>query len=143
MYNMGVVVEELGQVAGHISLTYIKTVCNAWTTSRRLHLIVRSKCVFGCEDEDELQHYLCCPHLSHAVACALRKPLPVYYPSILSVFPPPPRNNHILTVFLYYSIYHVYRNTVPVAALAREENILRIGRAAAEKAKSLGLLVEA
>jgi len=45
----------------------IKTWTNTWTTSSRMHEIDRMSCIFGCEAEDCLDHYLCCDPLWTAV----------------------------------------------------------------------------
>ena len=128
--------------SGHVALAYVKTVYNAWTTGMRLHLADRTGCVFGCKCDDDLAHYFVCPELGHAVAWALGHPLPVLFPNILHLFPPPPchANTHILTVFLYFTIYHVYRNSGETRTNARSDKVLRISSAAVEKARSLGIV---
>ena len=43
------------------STCWLKTVCNAWTTSYRMHEEVFLSCVFGCvSHKDKLEHYLEC-----------------------------------------------------------------------------------
>ena len=45
----------------------IKTWANAWTTSARMHESNKLPCIFGCDAEDFLTHYLCCDPLWTAV----------------------------------------------------------------------------
>eukprot|EP00972_Heterocapsa_arctica_P097473 14380388-Heterocapsa_arctica.AAC.1 len=51
-----------------VRASVIKTVCNAWATSSRMHS-ARVGCRFGCglESGDSMLHYLNCPRLRRAV----------------------------------------------------------------------------
>ena len=40
-----------------------KTLIGAWTTSFRMHKQINSSCCFGCNENDEVCHYLQCPRL--------------------------------------------------------------------------------
>ena len=42
---------------------WIKAVAGGWCTSHRLHLDPLLPCIFGCEDRDEIKHYIVCPVL--------------------------------------------------------------------------------
>ena len=48
-------------LCSHVTaIAWFKTVTNAWTTSYRMHESVKFSCVFGCNAEDKLEHYLKC-----------------------------------------------------------------------------------
>ena len=42
---------------------WLKAICGAWCTSRRLHTGANLPCVFGCDAADEFLHYIVCPVL--------------------------------------------------------------------------------
>ena len=47
-----------------VSVLWLKTVCNGWCTSKRMHENQILDCIFGCPDKvDTLAHYLACPIL--------------------------------------------------------------------------------
>lgn len=52
----------------HVTVGYLKTVCNAWNTSRRYRSDAK-QCRFGCgmPAGDSLRHYLACPATLHMV----------------------------------------------------------------------------
>ena len=41
-------------------MALLKMVTNAWTTSFRMHESDKLKCLFGCDADDKLEHYLTC-----------------------------------------------------------------------------------
>ena len=48
----------------YCTLCWLKTLCNGWCTSYRMHEPIKLTCVFGCSGEkDNLQHYLLCRNL--------------------------------------------------------------------------------
>ena len=55
------------------SICCVKTWCNAWTTSARMHDAQQMSCLFGCEGEsDNIQHYLRCERLWNPIFQRLR-----------------------------------------------------------------------
>ena len=89
LYDIPSLPRNLKSLSSHISLTYIKTVCNAWTASCRLHLPERRQCIFGCTADDSFLHYAQCGTLASAVDVALKQQLPVFHPSIFTLLLPP------------------------------------------------------
>jgi hypothetical protein len=58
--NFGLIAE---WCAPRVLAAYFRTIWNGWATDRRLNSLrdtVRS-CILGCEAEDSLEHYCCCP----------------------------------------------------------------------------------
>ena len=53
------------------ALAVIKTVTNAWATTDRFHEDTLWPCIFGCDDDDALSHYLVCDPLWTICACSL------------------------------------------------------------------------
>ena len=49
------------------AMAVVKSWANAWTTSTRMHEPKRLTCIFGCDAEDSLDHYLRCDPLWTAV----------------------------------------------------------------------------
>ena len=47
----------------YLRMCWIKAVSGGWCTSHRLHLDPLLPCIFGCEEKDEIRHYLLCPVL--------------------------------------------------------------------------------
>ena len=78
-----------------------------------MHEDRRAKCVFGCVQEDSLDHYLCCPVLAMSVAVSLAEPLPIPSPTP-SFFLPCPLNTRkdILRIFIAYHTYHSMKQNV-------------------------------
>ena len=59
---------EMRSLSVHQAMTVVKTLANAWTTTRRYHEDVRWQCIFGCPGcMDELQHYVVCIRLRRAL----------------------------------------------------------------------------
>lgn len=94
----------------HLAMCWIKTVSNAWTTSRRMHEATQKMCFLGCKALDDLRHYAVCPSLSHMLARVLGLPLPSPPPSALfllgmSHLP----SLHISPSYLGFTVYHTAR----------------------------------
>ena len=87
-YLFGALFRTLKRAPLHIAMCFLKTVANAWPTSHRLHLEVRSKCLFGCAAADSLCHYLKCIDLHWAISVVLKDPLLCNYPTPMNYFPP-------------------------------------------------------
>ena len=94
-----------------LSLMFVKTVVNSWSTSHRYHEAVRLPCIFGCEGcQDTLEHYLTCDIIWSAACSALR--LDTWWLSLL--FPqrlgyPCPNNIHIILNAVMFKTYHCLR----------------------------------
>eukprot|EP00959_Pyramimonas_sp_CCMP1952_P217085 4540354-Pyramimonas_sp.AAC.1 len=44
--------------------SWIRAAFNGWTTSRRMSAVIDARpCLFGCDEEDALEHYIVCPIL--------------------------------------------------------------------------------
>ncbi|CAK0871782.1 unnamed protein product, partial [Prorocentrum cordatum] len=44
--------------------SWLRTAVNGWTTSRRMSAVIDARqCIFGCDGEDALEHYVLCPTL--------------------------------------------------------------------------------
>ena len=67
MLDWDAIAGSLRRCSRFVATSYIKTVVNAWTTSRRYHEPILLSCIFGCSggchDEDDVSHYLRCPAL--------------------------------------------------------------------------------
>ena len=56
--------EAMKKETSHVAMSALKTVCNGWCTSHRMHEETLLDCLFGCLDgSDSLKHYLVCPKL--------------------------------------------------------------------------------
>ena len=78
-----------------------------------MHEAVQVKCLFSCDAEDCLQHYLSCPVLAYAVAAATGEPLPIDNQSIvsLSLLSPLDRKVSVLRIFVFFHTYHSFKHT--------------------------------
>ena len=48
----------------HEAMQVVKTWCNSWATTKRLHLLPLLPCVLGCTNQvDDLSHYINCPRI--------------------------------------------------------------------------------
>ena len=124
----------------HISMSVLKTVCNAWTTTHRMHEVNRSMCIFGCTSQvDSLVHYLRCPVLAMPVSVALRDPLPIPSPNP-SFFLPPPLTSRkdILRLFISFHTYHSVRNSRSNIDVHRYLITVRTAIAACHSASNMG-----
>ena len=107
--------------AGHIEV--IKTVCNGWCTSSRLHEDRRLGCMLGCSNcKDELKHYLVCDILLSIVATHFAftmGPTPLHRLNIVS-----PSPQMAVMLCSMYNVYH----TLKVGHRVVVDRSLRSGR---------------
>ena len=118
--RVGAVLQECKRCKPHIAMCLIKTMCNAWCTSHRLHEACRLPCVFGCKSGlDKLSHYLECPNLWGLVSLVLGGEwFPTDILGRLGLSTPSLRAVH--GVFMAFHVYHavkVSHREVVVAAL--------------------------
>ena len=107
-----VFLQTIKEAPNYIAMSVLKTLANAWTTSRRMHASEVRRCIFGCDDIDCLSHYICCSTLSSAVASALGDPLPIPTPNPSYLFPCPfATRKDVLRVFAFYFSYHYMKHT--------------------------------
>eukprot|EP00973_Karenia_brevis_P049669 6894196-Karenia_brevis.AAC.1 len=106
----------------HISVSYIKSIFHAWTTSARVrqsitvfgHRPHRGHCIFGCEGPDCWAHYVCCIPLWSAIADVLPSfelsPRPEVLLGLVGCTP-----CQVQGVCLGYHVYHALCNcgTIP------------------------------
>ena len=59
----GRVLAVMKKSSSHIAMCALRTVCNGWCTSHRMHEDTVFSCVFGCGECDTLTHYLACARL--------------------------------------------------------------------------------
>lgn len=87
---------------------WLKTVCNGWCTSSRLHEERRSTCIFGCSEcKDELSHYLVCDVLLSITASHFSSsmgPTPLHRLNIISPSPQAP-----IMLCAMYNMYHTLK----------------------------------
>ena len=91
------------------AVCWLKTVCNGWNTSFRLHSEVLLECIFGCQGcKDELQHYLSCEVLlaliSEQFSCVNLGPTPLLR---LNLIDPSPQKFVVITAM--YNMYHTLK----------------------------------
>ncbi|CAK0827227.1 unnamed protein product, partial [Prorocentrum cordatum] len=56
--------DKLSEVRPAWMRSWIRTAFNGWTTSRRMSAVIDARpCLFGCDEEDALEHYIVCPIL--------------------------------------------------------------------------------
>ena len=110
-FHIGALVGLLHSTPSHIALSMVKTITNAWTTSSRCHDADRQPCLFGCNADDSLAHYLQCAPLLMAISIAVGDALPIPTPDHFSLLTPPlDSRKHILRVFISFHSYHVSRS---------------------------------
>ena len=49
-----------GLIPPGVTAAILRTWFNGWCTRRRFQLKQDNKCMFGCDDEDSVEHYSCC-----------------------------------------------------------------------------------
>ena len=120
--------ETLRTLSTHHAMTVVKTLVNAWTTTRRYHEEQRWHCIFGCPgDMDELEHYAVCERLRREVKKATKIPLGSSSPIVglgLSV----PSKTTLLRTSVMFTTYHALRISEKPLVLSR--NIPVIANAA-------------
>ena len=140
-YNVGVFVSNLRRAPSHSTVSVMKTVVNAWTTTHRLHLERRSSCVFGCVHDNRFEHYLQCFPLMTAVSTSLSDPPPIPPPTPSCFFPGPlDSKKDILRIFVAYHTYHSVRHSDCASSVHGQRycNTVRAAIAARHLASSLG-----
>ena len=60
----------------HVRTCVLKTWAGGWTTSYRMHEDPKLKCLFGCDERDDLEHYLVCAPLWLLASEVLESPAP-------------------------------------------------------------------
>ena len=109
-FDINEICATLRAASPHLAMCWIKTVSNAWTTSRRMHEATQKMCFLGCMAPDDLRHYAVCPSLSILLARALCLPLPSLPPSarfLLGISHPP--SLHVSPSYLAFTVYHTAR----------------------------------
>ena len=95
-----------------LSLMFVKTIVNSWSTSHRYHESVRLPCIFGCEGcQDTLEHYLTCDIIWTAACSALHLDtgwLNLLFPQRLGY--PCPNNTHVILNAVMFKTYHCLRS---------------------------------
>ena len=109
-----------------VGVTLIKTICNAWNTSRRLSADVK-QCLLGCgrDEGDQLRHYFHCPMLWHIIieefpAVHASSDLVYRCPSLLGLAAPMGATEmarHLLFLDALRSVYEALREQSKVATL--------------------------
>ena len=141
---MGSFFGEYSLLPSHAAMTVLKTVANAWTTRSRLHSVEQWSCIFGCECEDRLRHYLQCPVAMSALAAALGLQMPILAPSITDLFPisRPWKKRNFLYICCLFTIYHSFlakhRNFYERQPVLSYPLAARIALASVRKAENIG-----
>ena len=115
----------------------IKSWCNAWTTSTRMHDALQMQCLFGCKGEkDSIQHYLQCERLWNTVFQQLR--ISPFDDVLERLAIKNPSKEKVTTLAVVFVIYHKTR------ARARKEGVQLILNAAEarEYARAAASLVQ-
>ena len=102
--------QTFSELPSHAAMSVLKTFANAWTTRRRLHTGEQWSCIYGCEHEDMLGHYLQCPIAMSALASALRLQMRIEPPHITRLFPltHPWCRDDFLKLFCLFHSYHYF-----------------------------------
>ena len=103
----------------HQAMTVVKTLANAWTTTRRYHEEVRWRCIFGCPGcMDELQHYVVCIRLRRALFKATKihgAASPIAYLGLLE-----PCQKLFLRLGVMFTTYHALRSSEKPLIMSRD-----------------------
>jgi len=99
----------------HDAMRVIKTWCNAWGTSSRMHERIIFPCLFGCQDaRDHMAHYVQCPFWLYLLTKLSSDPLPSPLPlTRLAVVDP--STPSLLALSCSFAGYHAIKR------LAREK----------------------
>ena len=91
------------------SICCVKTWCNAWTTSARMHDAQQMSCLFGCEGEsDNIQHYLKCERLWNPIFQRLC--ISPYNDVLERLAVKHPSRERMLALAVVFIVYHKYRS---------------------------------
>lgn len=92
----------------HIAMCVLKTWCNGWVTSERMHHDVRPSCIFGCPGQkDNLQHYVQCCYLWNPIFTNMRVPgvdSPLARLAIIN-----PSKSSFVAIAVAFTVYHAQR----------------------------------
>ena len=109
--DFGEVYTVMKKFRGHLAVTWLKTLLNAWCTTSRMHESVVLSCVFGCASPDCTSHYICCPVLRAIVFLSLGLPVPPQVPRPLAALSLAPCTaRQIIILYLSFSLYHARKN---------------------------------
>ena len=96
-----------------VHMALIRTWTNSWFTSYRMNEPVKLKCIFGCDDRDDLSHYIGCEVLwtlvnsvCNAQACCLQSSVCCH----LLLETAQPSSDDIVKLFLAFSCYHALKS---------------------------------
>ena len=91
-----------------IAVSWLKTVCNGWCTSHRMHEDKLLQCIFGCVGcKDTLSHYLSCPILWSIIDSVFRCPIGPTVFHRLGLHAPSPQT--IIMLVTAQSMYHTLK----------------------------------
>ena len=114
-------------------------------TRFRLHTCERWGCIFGCDCEDKLEHYLQCHVALSALAVALGQQMPILAPSLIDILPlsSPWTQKSFLKIFWLFSCYHTFlskhSNTYERRTAACYPTVVKPMLASAHTAENIGL----
>ena len=110
----------------YCAVCWLKTLCNGWCTSYRIHEPIKLECVFGCAGfRDQTQHYLVCPNLWGIVDEVFATALPPTLMQRLNVVDPSRLGSSVITAL--FNMYH----TIKVGNRALVEQAIATRRFAA------------
>ena len=93
-----------------VAMALIKTWANAWTTSDRMHEDNLLPCIFGCEGDDALAHYLCCDPLWTAViSCSYKRTELLMQPPLVRLCLETPSVEGARLITIAFSCYHALK----------------------------------
>ena len=94
-------------------MALIRTWTNSWFTSYRMNEPVKLKCISGCDDRDDLSHYIGCEVLwtlvnsvCNAQACCLQSSVCCH----LLLETAQPSSDDIVKLFLAFNCYHALKS---------------------------------
>jgi hypothetical protein len=95
------------KVSHGIAIAWLKTITNAWCTTYRMHEEKKLKCIFGCQEPDRIDHYLCCPNLWSLIDGAFGGNLPACVFARLNYSVPSERN--LCLIAAAFEMYHALK----------------------------------
>ena len=94
----------------HVANCILKTWCNGWVTSDRMHKAERRTCVFGCDKHpDNIKHYVQCNRLWNPIFACLRIPPKEEVADRLALTSD--EFQKLFAVAVAFVVYHSRRNT--------------------------------
>ena len=92
----------------YCTICWLKTLCNGWCTSFRMHEPILLRCVFGCQGErDSLQHYFSCMNLWSIVAEVFQFSMPPTLLSRINICKPTSPLSAVMVAL--FNIYHTVK----------------------------------